>query len=185
MKGILKGVRALWSGLNKLDRVIGFVFLLGIIYCIGGQIFSRMLFGKVWAWAEEVAEVFLIGTVVLFNGYAEQTDEHIRLEAMFSIFPKMKAPMLQIGRIVTILMCAMIVYTEILFIPTLGTSATKVAHIPLALIHMMVLIGFILYGIDLMINCYKHWKHIPLGHVPEITSGEDIFTDETEKGDAN
>lgn len=183
MKILLKGIRAFWTGLNKVNRVIGFLFLLGIIYCIGGQIFSRMLFGKVWAWAEEVAEVFLIGTIVLFNGYAEQTDEHIRLEAMFSVFPKMKSPMLQIGRIITIIMCAVIVYTEIGFIPTVINSRTKVAHIPLALIHSMILLGFVYYAIDLMINCYMHWKHIPLGHPQEIDSGENIFDEETEKGD--
>ena len=99
------------------------------------------------------------------------------------MFPKMKSPMLQIGRIVTIIMCAIIVYTEINFIPTVINSRTKVAHIPLVLIHGMILIGFVYYAIDLMINCYKHWKNIPLGHPQEIDSGENIFDDETEKGD--
>ena len=171
MKGLRKVVRGAWSGLNKLNCFIGFLLLLGIIYCIGGQIFSRWFFGKVWSWAEEVAEVFLIGTIVLYNGYAEQTDEHIRLEALFSVFPKMRKPMLQIGRFATMGMCAFIVYTEIRFLPSVVHASTKVAHVPLALIHGMILVGFILYFIDLGINCYKHWKHIPIGRPEDADDG--------------
>lgn len=179
MKQLGKTIRTLWTGLNRLNQIIGFLLLLGIIYCIGGQIFSRLLLNQVWPWAEEVAEVFLIGTIVLYNGFAEQTDEHIRLEALFSVFPKMRSPMLQIGRFCTMGMCLFIIYTEILFLPSLANARTRVAHIPLTVIHSMILVGFILYLIDLMINCYKHWKHIPFG--PEDVQTENIF-DESEPG---
>lgn len=179
MRILLQFIQTLWSWINKINRVIGFIFLLAIIYCIGGQIFSRWLAGRVWPWAEEVAEVFLIGTIMLYNGYAEQTDEHIRLEALFSVFPKWKSPALQIGRLLTMAMCLFIIYTEIRFLPTVALSTTKVAHIPLPWIHSMILIGFLLYFIDLSINCYKHWRHIPFGR-PEEEAGQ--LTDPGEGG---
>jgi TRAP-type C4-dicarboxylate transport system permease small subunit len=185
MHGLLKGIRTLWSVVNKINRVVGFLFLLGIIYCIGGQIFSRWLAGQVWPWAEEVAEVFLIGTIVLYNGYAEQTDEHIRLEALFSIFPKLRKPMLQIGRICTMAMCAFIIYTEIQFLPSVARGTTKVARIPLRWIHEIILVGFVLYFIDLGINCYKHWKHIPFGLAEESEENEGTIFDESEEGGAS
>lgn len=176
MKHLFKGIRFAWASLNKVNQFIGFLFLLGIIYCIGGQIFSRWLVGRVWSWAEEVSEIFLVGTIVLYNGFAEQTDEHVRLEALFSVFPKMKNPMLQIGRIFTMLMCAVIVYAEIIFIPSVARSTTKIVHVPLAAIHGMILVGFVLYFIDLAINCYKQWKGNPLsGITKDATTEGDYF----------
>lgn len=182
MKTVLNGIQKTWEWINKLNRTFGFLLLLGIIFCIGGQILSRWLADTVWPWAEEVAEVLLIGTIVLYNGYAEQTDEHVRLEALFSAFPKMKAPMLQIGRILTMVMCAFIIYTEIIFLPSVVHGTTKVVHIPLTWIHAMILVGFVFYFIDLSVNCYKHWKHIPFGLTDNSAEEDSIFDVPTKMG---
>ena len=167
-----------WKGLNTVNRVFGFLILMGIIFCIGGQIFSRAIFGHVWSWAEEIAEIFLIGTIVLYNGYAEQTDEHVRLEALFSVFPKMREPMLQIGRFATMFMCLFVVYCEYLFWPNVIKGTTKVVHVPLVFVHGMIAIGFVFYFVDLCINCWKHFKHIPIAHADLSDSATVIFDEE-------
>ena len=182
MKTFFKTIQALWRGLNKVNQFIGVLLLMGIIYCIGGQIFSRAFADKVWPWAEELAEVFLIGTIVLYNGFAEQTDEHVRLEALFSVFPKLKQPMLQIGRFATMILCVLIIYTEARFIPQIVKGTTKVVRIPLPLIHGMILVGFALYFIDLSINCYKYWKHIPIDTVLDTNEESGKIFDAEEEG---
>ena len=169
---------SIWKVVNIVNRYFGFVILMGIVFCIGGQIFSRAIFGHVWSWAEEIAEIFLIGTIVLYNGYAEQTAEHVRLEALFSVFPKMKQPMLQIGRFATMFMCLFVIYTEYLFWPNVVNGTTKVVHVPLVFVHGMIAVGFFFYFVDLCINCWKHFKHIPIAHAELVDTGSEIFDED-------
>ena len=109
-----------------------------IIFAIMYQIILRL--GKnATPWSEELAQLGLIGMVMFGLYVVERDNEHLRMELIFSIWPKTKLPLEIVGNFLNIALAGFLIYSEILFLPSVKIRMTQALKIPLRYVHYVML----------------------------------------------
>lgn len=131
MKKLERKIYYLMAGLGSVSLGI-------IIFAIAYQIVLR-LGRNATPWSEELAQLGLIGMVMFGLYVVERDNEQLRMELIFSIFPKTKLPLEILGNFLNITLAAFLIYSETLFIPSVMKRATQALKIPLRYVHYLML----------------------------------------------
>lgn len=129
-----------------------------ICFCITAQIFCRFFLGISLKWSEELAQVAVILMVFLAQAEVEKGDEHLKVEILFSIFPKLSKAMSILGSALTILYASIIVYSGWLMLPAVKKSTAKASGFPIRFVYYAMLIGVVFWIIQAAINLVRHTK---------------------------
>lgn len=134
------------------------VCCLFICFCITAQIFCRFFLGISLKWSEELAQVALILMVFLSLAEVERGNEHLKVEILFAIFPKLSKAMNLLGGALTILYASIILYSGWLMLPAVKKSTAKASGFPIRIVYYGMLLGVALWLIQSVINWIKHAK---------------------------
>lgn len=134
------------------------VCCLFICFCITAQIFCRFFLGLSLKWSEELAQVAIILMVFLALAEVEKNNEHLKVEILFTVFPKLTKAMNILGSLLTILYATIITYSGWLMLPAVKKSTAKASGFPIRFIYYGMLIGVVLWGIQTVITLVKHAK---------------------------
>lgn len=129
-----------------------------ICFCISAQIFCRFFLGISLKWSEELAQVAIILMVFLAQAEVERNDEHLRVEILFTVFPKLARGMRMLGSLLTILYASIIVYSGWLMLPAVKKATAKASGFPVRYIYYGMLLGVALWIVQSVINLSKTMK---------------------------
>ncbi|MEA5137493.1 MAG: TRAP transporter small permease [Candidatus Fimivivens sp.] len=134
------------------------VSCLFICFCITAQIFCRTFLGISLKWSEELAQVAIIMMVFLALTEVERNNEHLKVEILFSVFPKLAKSMNILGSMLTILYASIIVYSGFLMLPAVKKATAKASGFPIRFIYYAMLLGVVLWIVQAAINLIEHFK---------------------------
>lgn len=144
-------MRQLEKKFNTLMSIISCVSLMVIVFAIGYQIVLRL--GKnATPWSEELAQIGMIFMVVFGLYRVERDNEHLRMELIFSLFPKAKPILTIIGNFFQIALAGLLIYSEILFLPSVSQRLTQALKIPMRYIHGTMLVCFVIWIIAIIVQ---------------------------------
>lgn len=141
-----------WTTARKALAGISGAGCLTIGICLIAQIFCRTFFGISLSWSEEVAQCGMIFMVFLALAQVEADNEHLTVEVLFSIFPKLARPMTIIGKVLTIIYSVMIIYSGSLMLPYIQKTLAKASKFPIRFLYYAMMIGAAFWIVQCMIN---------------------------------
>lgn len=145
------------KAVQALTNVSG-VCCLFICFCIAAQIFCRFFLGLSLKWSEELAQVAIILMVFLALAEVERNNEHLKVEILFTVFPKLAKAMNILGGLLTTLYATIIIYSGLLMLPAVKKSTAKASGFPIRVIYYGMLAGVAIWCIQAVINLFKHAK---------------------------
>lgn len=145
----------LWNRVRKFFTSISAVSCIVICFCIAAQIFCRFFLGVALKWSEELAQVGMIFMVFLALGEVEQNNEHLQVEILHTVFPKLSFPMTVIGKTVNLIYGCIILYSGFLMLPSVAKTLAKASRFPIRILYYVMLIGVALWIVQIAINLVK------------------------------
>ena len=144
-----------WLIARKAAASVGGVGCLVIGFCLVAQIFCRTFLGIALSWSEEIAQCGMIFMVFLALAEVEAGNEHLQVEILFTAFPKLAFPMTIIGKVLTLVYSAIIVYSGFLMLPSVQKTLAKASRFPIRFLYYAMIIGVIFWMIQTAINLVK------------------------------
>ena len=141
-----------WITARKAVTCISGAGCLTIGICLIAQIFCRTFFGISLSWSEEIAQCGMIFMVFLALAEVEANNEHLTVEVLFSIFPKLARPMTIIGTVLTIAYSAIIIYSGTLMLPYIQKTLAKASKFPIRFLYYAIIVGTAFWMIQCVIN---------------------------------
>lgn len=163
--------------MEVVGGILGFCII--IMSCVLiANVFCRMVLGFSLSFAEEVGQNLLVVVTFLGISYCAAKGKHINMLAIFDIMPtKMKKIVsVMINGLVCIMMffLAYISFTYVLMLKEVG-KVTTALQFPVYLVATVVMIGFILAGIEYGLILYKNCMNgeIYVGLEKEYMNGKE------------
>ena len=141
-----------WITARKAITCISGVGCLTIGVCLIAQIFCRTFLGISLSWSEEIAQCGMIFMVFLALAEVEANNEHLTVEVLFTLFPKLTRPMTIIGKMLTIIYSAMIIYSGSLMLPYIQKTLAKASKFPIRFLYYAIMVGTAFWMIQCAIN---------------------------------
>lgn len=142
----------IWTSIRRsATSVSGFACLL-ICFCISAQIFCRFFLGIALKWSEEIAQVGMILMVFLALSEVESGNEHLQVEILHTIFPKLSPGMTILGKILSLVYAVIIFYSGLLMLPSVQKTLAKASKFPIRFLYYAMLVGVGLWAIQIVIN---------------------------------
>ncbi len=148
----------LWNYARKIVTSISGLSCLMIGFCIIAQIFCRFFLGIALTWSEEIAQVGMILMVFLALAEVESGDEHLKVEILFSVFPKLSFGMTMVGKLLTLVYSGIILYSGCLMLPSVQRTLAKASKFPIRYLYYAMLLGILIWMIQTVINMVKMVK---------------------------
>lgn len=145
----------IWNGVRRTGTSISGIGCIMICFCIAAQIFCRYFMGISLKWSEELAEVAMIFMVFMALAEVEHGNEHLQVEILFTIFPKLSFAMSVVGKALTLAYTTIIMYSGYLMLPAVQRATAKASKFPIRYLYYAMLIGVGLWMIQTVINLVK------------------------------
>ncbi len=173
--------------LKKIDRAVmrieEFILSSGIIIMAAiliGNVIARRVFKSSWTFAEELGQLLVVIVTFMGLGYGVRKGQHVSMSAILDLAPK-KMKKVMVIFIATISMLTMFIFAYYSYKYTLTVIArgrvTPALEMPRYITTMFLPIGFILGGIQYLINLILNIKHkdeIYLSNERPLKEEEDV-----------
>lgn len=140
-----------------LMSISGFCCLL-ICFCIAAQIFCRFFLGISLKWSEEIAQVGIIFMVFLALSEVEVGNEHLQVEILHTVFPKLSFAMTLIGKALNLIYVGIVLYSSILMLPAVQRTLAKASKFPIKFLYYGMIAGSLFWIFQISINLYKAFE---------------------------
>lgn len=155
--------------LKKIDDIIikiekfflAYSIILTTIVLVGNVI-ARRVFLSSWSWAEEVGQFLVVVTTFMGVGYAAREGSHINMSAIIDLSGnKVKKALAIFGATVTMLTMFIFAFLSFQYLITVIQSGrvTAALEVPRYISTMFMPIGFLLGGIQYLINLILNLKY--------------------------
>lgn len=151
-------IEKIWRRVEAVATAVSQCCCATVCIAIAAQIFCRFFLGKSLTWSEEMAQIALISMVFLALAEVERNNEHLQLEILFSIFPKLTLPLQTIGRALTILYGGIILYSGALMMPAVRLTRAKASGFPIRVVYYIMLAGVALWMVRCLLNMVAAFK---------------------------
>lgn len=151
-------INRVWVAIRKLSASIGGLACIMLGVCIVAQVFTRTFLGVALTWSEELAEVGMILMVFLTLAEVEAGNEHLQVEILHTLLPKLSFGMTVIGKILTLAYSAIVVYSGTLMLPSVRRAVAKASGFPVRILYYAIIVGTLLWFIQAAINLVKTIK---------------------------
>lgn len=140
---------------SKIEEAILSYSVIAMATILIGNVISRSVFNNSWKFAEEVGQFLLIFITFVGTSYAARKGKHINMNAIFEALPLKlkKVSMIIVSAFtgVTMFYLAYLSYLYMMKIHKMG-RVTPALQFPMYLIIAVVVLGFLLSGIQYIIN---------------------------------
>ena len=147
-----------WDKLRTIINSLGWIACVMVVAALAIQIFCRNFFGFSTTWSEEVAEVCFTGLIFCYLAQCEKDEAHLQLEIVYQIWPKTKFYLNVIGKLICMVYCGFVVYSEMILMPKITKLTTAACHIPMTWIHFLIALGCAMWLIQNIISLYGMFK---------------------------
>ena len=154
----MNGFMSRW---NRLNYWLGFVSVIAICTAITAQVMYRYGFNGTFKWVDEFCQMLVILITFFGVGQVEQNDEQIKMELVFSIFPKQRFYIEVFYKFLTLVFIGILAYSEKTFLPSVVGIKLKASGIPVIFVHYGIVYGIAvwfvstLYSIQMMFRAHK------------------------------
>ena len=100
----------------------------------------------------------MILMVFLALAEVESGDEHLKVEILFSVFPKLSFSMTMVGKLLTLVYSGIILYSGCLMLPSVQRTLAKASKFPIRYLYYAMLLGILFWMIQTVINMVKMVK---------------------------
>lgn len=142
----------IWEMFRGLVNSVCGVFLIVVIAALDIQVLCRFFLGFSTTWSEEVAMMCFTGLIFCYLAQAEKEGAHLQLEIIYQIWPRTKFWLMVVGKIICCIYCGFVIYSECILIPPISKLTTAAVHIPIVLIHGLILLGSAMWIIQNLIS---------------------------------
>jgi TRAP-type C4-dicarboxylate transport system permease small subunit len=144
---------------NKVLTIVGTTMIAFIVCTIFYQGIIRFTFSQTLKWVEEVAAPLLVAIVFLGIGIVEQNDGHVKMDLIYSSFPRAKKFLRINSSVITLLFAVVCVYCEYTYLPSVkGKTTSATSNIPLAFFHWTMLVGLIYWTFSVLCCIFLELK---------------------------
>lgn len=172
-------IKKIDSFTRKIEEVILSYGIILMAIILIGNVISRTLFNYSWTWAEEVGQILVIAITFVGTSHAARVGRHIRMSAFFDALPQKKQKILiLIMSLITSITMFYLSYLSLLYtmkIYSIG-RVTPAMRLPMYKITSIVVFGFLLTGIQYLINFILNLKEeeVYIGTEKKIAVDEPI-----------
>ncbi len=138
--------RSLMKAVGLIEQSIGLALIVVILFLVLVQVAQRYIdaFGG-WPWTGEVARLSLVWCTFALTGYLMAQDRHITIKIVDLMLPERVLELVKLmAHLVVIATCLGMGYATYRLIADDIGQRTPAAEIPLALVYVMPLIGYLL-----------------------------------------
>jgi TRAP-type C4-dicarboxylate transport system permease small subunit len=159
-------LRVVFRFLGLAEQAIGTAFILVILGLVLVQVAQRYLPGGGWAWTGEIARLSMVWSTLILSGYLMAHDRHISIQVVDLVLPpRLLAVVKLLVHLVVGATCVAMAYSTYRLIADDIGQRTAAASIPLALVYVIPLVGFVLTAL-------RAGLAIVVADLPRITDPE-------------
>ena len=160
-------LRSLMHRLGQVEQAIGSALVVVILVLVLVQVAQRYLPGG-WAWTGEIARFAMVWVTFVMSGYLMAHDGHIAIKVVDYFLPARTLGAVRLfGHCLIAVTCLAMAYGTYDFMTHDRGQVTAAAEVPLALIYIVVALGFVSTALRAALA-------VVVIDLPEIRRGEKV-----------
>lgn len=157
----MKKCREIFTKLQKIDSWIIGIAMIAMIAVVFIQTFCRFVIFKSLTWSEELSRYLFVAIIMLGINITTSRHMMVRIEIIDNYIKGKGQVVLNIIRKgVALVICLFMVYSSIRMIQITGSETSPAMAIPMRLLYVICLIGFVLEAAAIIFDTYDYLNSI-------------------------
>lgn len=143
----------------RFGKTLAGALTLLILILVSADIVTRVFVGRSLIWVEETSRILFVWAVLLGSAASVASDEHIRIDMVYSLFPKRIRSLLDIvGYIIIILTLGYVLYSGYRLVIRYGSQPFPISGLARGWMYAATCLGSLMMLIGLIENYLQRLK---------------------------